>query len=102
MQALNDCQLIPQADPNTSSQSQRIMKIMALKQLQAQNPGMYDPIAIDTAAMQAMGWSNPQQFLAPTSAMGKTPPDQQAKQAELMIKKQEADGKDALNKAKIQ
>ena len=102
MQALNDCQLIPQADPNTSSQSQRIMKIMALKQLQAQNPGMYDPIAIDTAAMQAMGWSNPQQFLAPTSAMGKTPPDQQAKQAELMIKKQEADSKDALNKAKIQ
>jgi len=38
VQALNDCELIPQADPNTASHTQRLMKVMALKQLQAASP----------------------------------------------------------------
>ena len=75
VQALNDCELVPQADPNTSSHTQRIMKVMALKQLQAANPSMYDPIAIDTAALKAIGWSNPEQFLAPASAQANPPPE---------------------------
>jgi len=74
-QALNDCELVPQADPNTASHTQRIMKVMALKQLQAANPSMYDPIAIDTAALKAIGWSNPEQFLAPASAQANPPPE---------------------------
>jgi hypothetical protein len=75
LQALDDCDLIPQADPNTASHTQRLMKIMALKQLAASNPGMYDPIAIDTEALKAMGWSNPEQFLAPKSAQANPPPE---------------------------
>lgn len=75
IQALNDCELIPQADPNTSSHTQRLMKIMALKQLQAASPSMYDPIAIDTAALKAIGWSNPEQFLAPQDAQQRPPPE---------------------------
>lgn len=73
--ALNDCELVPQADPNTSSHTQRLMKIMALKQLQAASPSMYDPIAIDTAALKAIGWSNPEQFLAPQNAQQQPPPE---------------------------
>lgn len=92
---------MPQADPNTSSHAQRVMKIMALKQLQQQNPTMYDPIAIDTAALQAIGWSNPQQFLVPAEAQGKMPPEMQQKIAELAIKKQEADDKTKLADAKV-
>ena len=84
VQALNDCELIPQADPNTSSQTQRLMKIMALKQLAAANPSMYDPIAIDTAALKAIGWSNPEQFLAPQSAQANPPPE--LIQAQAMMK----------------
>lgn len=57
IRALNQVDLVPQADPNTASQTQRLMKIVALKQIQAQNPTLYDPIAIDTAALQAVGWS---------------------------------------------
>ena len=53
MQALTDVELVPQADPNTSSHSQRVMKVMALKQLQAANPGLYDEVAIDKAALGA-------------------------------------------------
>ena len=60
--AINNCELTPQADPNTASHTQRVMKIMALKQLQAGSPQLYDPVAVDTAALQALGWPNPQQF----------------------------------------
>jgi hypothetical protein len=101
LMALENCDLVPQADPNTSSHAQRVMKIMALKQLQQQNPTMYDPIAIDTAALQAIGWSNPQQFLVPAEAQGKMPPEMQQKIAELAIKKQEADDKTKLADAKV-
>jgi hypothetical protein len=73
------------------------MKIMGLKQLQAGNPSLYDPIAIDTAALQAMGWSNPSQFMVPPSSLqNKPPPEVQYAQAMVQIKKQEADAKTAM------
>ena len=100
IQALNDCELVPQADPNTASHTQRIMKIMALKQLQQAQPGLYDPIAIDRAALQAIGWNNPEQFLAPPSAQGKPPPELMEKMANLEIKKQDADSRSLVANAK--
>ena len=87
VQALNDCELIPQADPNTASHTQRLMKVMALKQLQSASPSMYDPIAIDTAALKAIGWSNPEQFLAPQSVQANPPPE--LIQAQAMMKTNE-------------
>jgi len=109
IRALSQVDLVPQADPNTASQTQRLMKIVALKQIQAQNPTLYDPIAIDTAALQAVGWSNPEQFMIPPQARGNPPPEMQQKVAELQIKKQDSDaklmtakGKLALDQAKIQ
>jgi hypothetical protein len=86
LQALDDNDLVPQADPNTSSHIQRIMKITALKQLQAQNPTLYDPIAIDMAALQALGYNNPQQFMAPPSAQAAPPPELVKQQAETAAK----------------
>jgi hypothetical protein len=101
--ALNDCQLVPQADPNTASHGQRMMKIMGLKQLQQGNPSLFDPIAIDTAALQAMGWSNPQQFMVPPASLSqKPPPEVQYAQAMVQIKKQEADAKTAMVQVKQQ
>ena len=100
--ALDDCDLVPQADPNTASQTQRLMKIMALKQLQAANPTMYDPKAIDLAAMKAMGWSNPEQFMAPPPPPGQMPPEMQQAMEELKILKQEADAKSAVAQASVQ
>jgi len=102
LQALEDCELVPQADPNTASHGQRIMKIMALKQLQQQNPSMYDPIAIDTAALQAIGWSNPSQFLAPPSAQAAPPPELQEKMAKIKVAQQDADTKRMVAQAKVQ
>ena len=91
LNALDNCYLIPQADPNTASQTQRMMKIVGLKQLQQASPSMYDPVAIDTAALQAMGWNNPEQFMVPPSAMGKPPPELLRQQAEIQINQSKAE-----------
>jgi len=102
IQALDNCDLVPQADPNTASQTQRMMKIMALKQLQQANPAMYDPKQIDIAAMKAMGWSNPEQFMAPAEAQGQMPPQMIQAIEELKIKKQDADSRMLTAQAKAQ
>ena len=91
MQALTDVELVPQADPNTSSHSQRVMKIMALKQLQAGNPGLYDEIAVDKAALRAIGWSNPEQFLKPENTRNQPPPEFLKGVEEIKIAHQKAD-----------
>jgi hypothetical protein len=101
LQALDDCNLVPQADPNTASHTQRVMKVMALKQLQAQNPSMYDPIAIDTEALQTMGWSNPEQFMVPASAQGKPPPELMEKMANVQINQKKADAQMMVAQAKV-
>ena len=100
LNALNDCELVPQADPNTASYSQRIMKIMALKQLQQQNQSMYDPLAIDRVAIQALGWGNPDQFFAPPSAQQQPPPEVLQGMEELKIKHQDADARTLLAQSK--
>jgi hypothetical protein len=73
-----------------------------LKQLQQQNPAMYDPKAIDIAALKAMGWSNPEQFMVPAETQQQTPPEVQKVMAELQILKQEADAKTAVAHASVQ
>ena len=100
--ALENYELIPQADPNTASQVQRLMKVMALKQLQQANPSLYDPIAIDTAALQAIGWSNPSQFLASPEAQKNPPPELVKMQADSKAAQTLSDARmmDAQTKAK--
>ncbi|HEY1879554.1 MAG TPA: hypothetical protein VGG68_06455, partial [Caulobacteraceae bacterium] len=93
LQALDTCELVPQADPNTSSQLQRLMKAMGIKQLQAQSQSLYDPIAVDTYALKTMGVANPQQFFVPPSAMAQPPPQLQQLQAEMKAKQQQADAR---------
>jgi hypothetical protein len=91
LKALNDVELVPHADPNTASHSQRVMKIMALKQLQASSPQLYDPIAVDTAALKAIGWSNPEQFMVPESQRNQPGPDLLKGMEDLKIAHQKAD-----------
>jgi hypothetical protein len=100
--ALDNYYFVPQADPNTSSQTQRLMKVLALKQLVASNPSLYDPIAVDTAALQALGWSNPQQFMIPASAQGKPPPEMLQAMAKAQNDKSNAEARmmDSQTRAK--
>ena len=100
--ALDSYYFVPQADPNTSSQTQRLMKVLALKQLVASNPSLYDPIAVDTAALQALGWSNPQQFMIPQNAQAQMPPEMIQAMAMMQNNKTSADARmmDSQTRAK--
>jgi len=91
--ALNNCDLVPQADPNTSSSGQRLMKVMGLKQLQGASPNLYDPIKCDTAALNALGWSNPDEFFVPQQARAAPPPQLVQAQTQMAneTKKAQAD-----------
>jgi hypothetical protein len=114
--ALDNFFFVPMADPNTASQTQRLMKVLALKQLASSNPSLYDPIAVDTAALQALGWSNPAQFMVPASAQGKPPPEliqamanmenqksnAEARMLDSQTRAQESQAKIALDQARLE
>jgi hypothetical protein len=100
LQALKDCDLVPQADPNTSSHTQRVMKIIALKQLQMGAPQLYDPVAVDTVALQALGFANPEQFFVnPQTAQPN--PEVEAMKAELQNEQEIAHAKTTEAGAKV-
>ena len=102
LKAMESTELTPQADPNTASQVQRFGKVAAIKMLAAQNPTLYDPIAIDTMALNALGFSNPQQFFAPPEAQAKPTPDMMKMQAETQALTIKAQSTAMLDKAKAQ
>jgi hypothetical protein len=73
--ALNDYDLVPQADPNTPSHMHRIMKWAGVKQLQMANPTLYDARKVDEATLKALGIDNPQELFAPQQPPMAPPPD---------------------------
>ena len=106
--ALNDCDLVPQADPNTASHGQRMMKVAALNQVAQGNPQLFDPVAVATATLQEIGWSNPEQFYLPPQMRNKPDPKMmelqgraQIEQGKLQIEQQDAQARmvDAQTKA---
>jgi len=101
MEAASNCELVPQADPNTASMGQRVMKIQGLMQLQQAAPNLMDPIAIVTAAIRAIGWANPEQFLIPKAARDQPPPQLQQMQAQMANEKKAADAKESEANAKL-
>src|SRR5512143_1191905 len=52
IQALNNCELVPVADPNNPTSLHRIAKAMAIKTLQQASPDLYDPTAVDMRIMR--------------------------------------------------
>ena len=71
--ALQDCELIPAADPNTSSQTERYLKVVAARQMAATNQNI-DMNAVDRRAFQVMGWDDAASLFKPPPAPGATPP----------------------------
>ncbi len=62
--ALENCDLVPVADPNTPSQLHRQMKVMALAQRAATNPNLYDPKAVEEYILREIGIADPDRFFA--------------------------------------
>jgi hypothetical protein len=63
--ALENCELVPQADPNTSSQMSRLMKAVAIKQLQQANPNLYNAREVDDRILKVIGWTDTDALFAP-------------------------------------
>lgn len=88
--ALNDVNLVPVADPNTPSHVHRLLKAVALKQLQTASPQLYDPKEVDTRILRMIGWSDTEALFAkPQPQM--PPPMDPAIQAQLALKSRELD-----------
>ena len=106
--ALDNINLVPVADPNTPSQSVRIQKAMAIKQLQQANPTLYDPKKVDERILTMMGIEDAQDLFVPPQPQGPPPPDpmlimaqakmidSQSKMAEVKVKEAHA-ASDAQN-----
>ena len=104
--ALENNDIVPKADPNCASQTLRIQKAIALKQLAAQSPMLYDMKEVDTRILEMIGMDDLD------SLWNKNPPaapqpdpiqmqEAQAKMITAQAKQQEVAQKGQIEQAKI-
>ena len=89
IEALDSVYLTPQADPNTASQTQRMMKTQALIQLAMAYPQGFDLDAVNKQALKTIGYSNVDEFIKPND--GSIPPEMMEKIAQAQVNKTLAD-----------
>lgn len=87
LEALENCTLVPHADPNTPSHTHRIMKALALQQLAGAKPQLYNPIEVDRYTLAEVGIGDPDRFFAPPQPQ-QQPPVDPIKAQEVAIKGQ--------------
>ncbi len=87
-QALENFDLIPVADPNTPSHMHRIMKAIAIKQLQAANPALYDAKTVDERILRMMKVDDPDSLFAPPQPPMAAPGPDPVKLADIDVKRQ--------------
>jgi len=96
--ALNDCELVPRADPNTSSQTERYLKVVAMRQMAQTNPQI-DMNKVDQFAFQVMGIDDGDQFFRPPPAPGSQPPSPEEMTAQATMLAAQARIQEAQTKA---
>lgn len=87
MDAIDNYYLVPQADPNTASQTQRIAKVGALFLLAQGAPQLYDMKALHELALRTLGWGNTQEFFKPDDEQQQPSPEILAGMEDLKIKR---------------
>lgn len=96
--ALDCCDLIPRADPNTSSQTERYLKVVAMRQMAMTNPGL-DMNAIDHRALTVMGIDDPDDLFHPPAPPGQPQQDPHAIAAQANVMSAQARMADTQTKA---
>lgn len=96
--ALNDLSIVPAADPNTSSQTERYMKVVALRQMAGTNPSI-SMDAVDKRAMQIMGIEDGDSFFKPPVDPNTQPPNPEQLIAQSTVMAAQARMLDAQTKA---
>ena len=97
--ALADCELSPAADPNTSSQTERYLKVVAMRQMAMSNPGM-DINAVDQRALSVMGIDDADSLFKPPQPIGAAPPNPQDMSAQANLITAQTRVTDSQNKAR--
>lgn len=89
LSALDDCDIVPAADPNTPSRMHRLIAAQAVKMLQMQTPDLYDSAAVDSMILRMIGISNPNSLFnqnpAPPPQAPPGPPPDPAKMAKVAL-----------------
>lgn len=93
--ALENYELVPAADPNTSSQMSRLMKAVAIKQLQQANPTLYNAREVDERILKVIGWDDVDSMFMPPMPQGAPQPDP-VKMAEVQQKAKDTEAKLAI------
>lgn len=86
--ALEDCDIIPFADPSVPSRMHRLAKVAAVKQLQAQSPQLYDAKQVDTMCLMEIGIADPESLFA---VPGPPPQPDPIMMAQLQIENRKVD-----------
>ena len=85
IRALEECNLTPQADPNTPSHTIRVMKAVALVQLVSLKPDQWDLKAVIRKVSTMVGLGNVDELFAPDQQGGQ-PPDPKVMKDMMEIK----------------
>ena len=102
IKALNDCNLSPQADPNTPSHTIRIMKAVALVQLVQLNPSMWDLHAVVRRVATMVGLGNVDELFAPPQAQMDGKQAEGMQKAQLKMAELAQKSKDAHEKGQLE
>jgi hypothetical protein len=101
MEALNNTDIVPKADPNTASQTMRIQKAIAIYTLAQQNPAAFDQKAVYTRIFDMIGVDDAQDLFS-KAPPGPPPIDETKKmQAQAQMVGAQAKLLDASVKAKL-
>ena len=103
IQALDDYNIVPQADPNTASHLQRTSRNAALYQMAKDDPAAFDLTEIRKVSLKGIGFGQPDQFLAKNPSGPPPDPDAQAKQmqAQAQMIAAQAKAQDVAQKGKL-
>lgn len=96
--ALSDAELIPRADPNTSSQTERYLKAVALRQMAQTNQSL-DMNVIDRRVLQIMGIDDAEGLFKPPPPPGAPQPGPEDLTAQATVIAAQARMTDATTKA---
>lgn len=95
--ALANCELVPAADPNTSSQTERYMKVMAMRQMADSNPAI-DKKKVDERIFKILGVDDADTLFVPPPPPGSTPPSPEMMTAQATLMAAQARLSDAQTK----
>lgn len=101
LRALDDCELVPAADPNTPSHMIRLIRAQAVKMVAMQNKELYDMKAVDRWIYEMIGVSNPDMFFAPPPDPNVPPPMDPLLQATLATIEQKREQAQAEGQIKL-